>query len=315
MQINCGLPLQRPFVCRLQGHLGSESTQTSWKESHHHWFRWQKCPSVCLSLGVIWVHILCPDMLPLTPSTACGGCLSIGIEQPAPGLPTGWHIVGLDEARGVPSCFLLAEWSQDAEQLPVWWVLVQGSPQDSASWAGEKSTLQLLWDFLQTIGTKKLQKIICMQGMCAGKTVPTSQPPSLAPGTLRTHDHVQLIWHLLSALVTFYMPCSGCSSNIQIDIIYWLYWFSLATGKSVQDQPWEPKERDAERLCFQYCPWKALPYPFHLASYCHSTEKAPLVAPAPCYTAHAKKLYPVFVWWAHSLQFQKLFTTEWKNCG
>lgn len=124
------MPWQRPFFCRPQGHLGSERHRPVEKRVITTGSD-DKCPSVCLPLGVIRVHILCPDMLLLTPSPACGACLSAGVEQSAPGLPTPWLIVGPDEARGIPSCFLLGQWPQDAEQFPVWWVLDQESPQGS----------------------------------------------------------------------------------------------------------------------------------------------------------------------------------------
>lgn len=90
---------------------------------------------------------------------------------------------------------------------------------------------------------KKPQQVICMQSMCAGDTVPSSQPPSPAPGTQRTHDHVQLVWHPICALLTPYMPGSGCSSNNQIDIIYWLYWFGLEQESLFKINPERQKRR------------------------------------------------------------------------
>lgn len=90
---------------------------------------------------------------------------------------------------------------------------------------------------------KKPQQVICMQSMCAGDTVPSSQPPSPAPGTQRTHDHVQLIWQPICALLRPYMPGSGCSSNNQIDIIYWLYWFGLEQESLFKINPERQKRR------------------------------------------------------------------------
>lgn len=133
-----------------------------------------------------------------------------------------------------------------------------------------------------------------MQSRCAGETAPSSQPPSPVPGTQRTFDHAQLIWHLIWALVTPYSPAQVAPQIVRLAL------FTDCIGLVWQQESLfrinpESQKGGMLRACtFSTVPEKLsfpFPYGFTLLLEARGTT---LVAPIPCCTTHTKKLYPVF---------------------